>query len=94
MVFGLKPMGKPSTKEKKSQVLDRTKDLYGLRTQAYGETKCKREKNHKFWTEPRTCMVFGLKPMGKPSTKEKKSQVLDRTKALHGPRTQAYGETE
>ena len=32
--------------------------------------------------------------MGKPSTKKKKSQVLDRTKALHGPRTQAYGETK
>ena len=39
-------------------------------------------------------MVLGLKSMGKPSTKEKKSQVLDRTKALHGPRTQAYGETK
>ena len=38
-------------------------------------------------------MVLRLKPMGKPSTKEK-LQVLDRTKALHGPRTQAYGETK
>ena len=38
-------------------------------------------------------MVLGLKPMGKPSTKEK-SKVLDRTKALHGPRTQTYGETK
>ena len=36
-------------------------------------------------------MVIGLKPMGKPSTK-KKLQVLYKTKALHGPRTQAYGE--
>ena len=49
-------------------------------------------KNYKFWTEPRPCMVLGLKPMEKPSTEEKK-QVLDRTKALYGPRTQAYGET-
>ena len=39
-------------------------------------------------------MVLGLKPMGKPSTQKKKLQVLDRTKALHGPRTQAYGETK
>ena len=31
--------------------------------------------------------------MGKPSTEEK-LQVLDRTKALYGPRTQAYGETK
>ena len=26
---------------------------------------------YKFWTEPRPCMVLGLKPMGKPSTKKK-----------------------
>src|SRR6266571_4963006 len=121
MVLGLKPMGKPSTEKKKSQVLDRTEALHGPRTQAYGETKYREEKitsfgqnrglawssdsslwgnqvqrrkNHKFWTEPRPCMVLELKPMGKPSTEKKKSQVLDRTKALHGPRTQAYGETK
>ena len=94
MVLGLKPLGKPSTKKKKSQVLDRTKALHGPWTQAYGETKyikkilqvldrtkalhgprtqaygeTKYIKNHhKFWTEPRPCMVHGLKPMGKPST--------------------------
>ena len=39
-------------------------------------------------------MVLGLKPMGKPSTKKKISEVLDRLKALYGPRTQAYGETK
>ena len=39
-------------------------------------------------------MILGLKPMGKPSTQKKNLQVLDRTKALHGPRTQAYGETK
>ena len=49
---------------------------------------------YKFWTEPRPCMVLGLKPMGKPSTKKNfLLQVLDRTKALYGPQTQAYGET-
>ena len=36
-------------------------------------------------------MVLGLKPMGKPTTY--RNQVLDRTKVLHGPRTQTYGET-
>ena len=36
-------------------------------------------------------MVLGLKPMEKLTTK--KNQVLDRTKVLHGPRTQIYGET-
>ena len=34
-------------------------------------------------------MVLKLKPMGKPTTY--KYQVLDRTKVLHGPRTQTYG---
>ena len=39
-------------------------------------------------------MVLGLKPMGKPSTKKYLLlQVLDRTKASHGPRTRANGET-
>ena len=144
MVLGLKPMGKPSTEET-LQVLDRTKALYGPRTQAYGETKYRRKitsfgqnqglvwssdsslwgnqvhkKHFKFWTEPRPCMVLGLKPIGKPSTykknlkfwteprpsmvlglkpmakptTEEKLQGLDRTKALHGPRTQAYGESK
>ena len=37
-------------------------------------------------------MVLGLKLMGKLDTP--KAQVLDGTKVLHGPRTQAYGETK
>ena len=56
--------------------------------------KTTQKKNYKFWIEPRPCMVLGLKPMGKPSTQKNKLQVLDRTKALYGPRTQAYGETK
>ena len=45
----------------------------------------------KFWTEPRYCMVLGIKPMGKPNTNQ--NQVLDRTKVLHGPQTQTYWKT-
>ena len=73
----------------KIQVLDRTKVLYGPQTQTYRETNY--FKKYKFWTEPRSCMVLELKPMGKPTTSKKK--VLDRTKVLHGPQTQTYGET-
>ena len=36
-------------------------------------------------------MVLGLKPIGK-LVNSRKIQVLDRTKVLHGPRTQTYGE--
>ena len=54
----------------------------------------KKENYYKLWTEPRPCMVLGLKPMGKPTTKKLLSQVLDRIKALYGPRTQANGETK
>ena len=36
-------------------------------------------------------MVLGLKPKRKLDTP--RAQVLDRTKVLHGPRTQTYGET-
>src|SRR6266581_4694325 len=46
----------------KLQVLDRTKALYGPRTQASGETNYL-DKNYKFWTEPRPCMFIGLKPL-------------------------------
>ena len=54
----------------KKKVLDRTKVLHGPRTQTYGETNYF-EKNYKFWTEPRSCMVLGLKPIGKPTTLRK-----------------------
>ena len=37
-------------------------------------------------------MVLGLNPLGKLAT-SKKNKVLDKTKVLHGPRTQTYGET-
>ena len=49
----------------KDQVLDRTKVLHGPQTQTDGETNYL---NIKFWTEPRYCMVLGLKPMGTPTT--------------------------
>ena len=49
------------------RVLDRTKVLYGPRTQTYGETNYLDEKTE-FWTESRYCMVLGLKPMGKSTT--------------------------
>ena len=45
MVLGLKPMGKPSTKKTSYKFwMDRTKALYGLRTQAYAETNYLTEK--------------------------------------------------
>ena len=40
--------------------------MHDSRTQIYEETNYFK-KNYKFWTEPRSCMVLGLKPMGKPT---------------------------
>ena len=51
---------------KKNQVLDRTKVLHGPRTQTCGETRYFRKA--KCYTEPRPCMVLGLKPIGKLTT--------------------------
>ena len=65
MVLGLKPMGKPITHQ--NQVLDRTKVLYGPRTQTYGETNYLDEKTE-FWAELRYCMALGLKPMERSAT--------------------------
>ncbi|MCR2586361.1 hypothetical protein NSP39_24060, partial [Salmonella enterica] len=56
------PMGKPSTKE----VLDRTKALHGLRTQAYGETKYKEVLD-------RTKALHGLRTHAYGETKYKRS---------------------
>ena len=36
--------------------------MHDSRTQIYEETNYFK-KNYKFWTEPRSCMVLGLKPM-------------------------------
>ena len=66
MIFELKLMGKPTTLQ--IYVFDRTKVLQGPRTQTYGETNYLIKS--KFWTEPRYCMVLGLKPMGKPTTEQ------------------------
>ena len=51
--------------------MDRTKALHGPWTQAYRETKYENFNYYKCWTEPRPCMVLGLKPMGKPNIKNK-----------------------
>ena len=42
--------------------------------------------------EPRSCMVFELKPMGKLITPDKYLSVR-KIKILHDPRTQTYGKT-
>ena len=59
--------GETNYLKEKIRVFNRTKALYGPRTQAYGETNYLEEK-YKFWTEPRPCMVLGLKSIGKPTT--------------------------
>ena len=64
--------------EKKPKILDRTKALYGPRTQGYGETN-NLSKNQWFWTKLRYCMVLGLKPMGKSTTKLRKPKFWGKT---------------
>ena len=49
----------------RAQVLDRTKVLHGPQTQTYGET---RHSNDQVLDRTRSCMVLGLKPMGKLDT--------------------------
>ena len=49
----------------RNQVFDRTKVLHDPRTQTYEETNYLKIK---FWTEPRYCMVLGLKPREKLAT--------------------------
>ena len=67
MVLELKPMGKPSTKNKnyKCWTVPRPCMVLGLKPMGKPSTK---NKNYKCWTVPRPCMVLGPKPMGKPNT--------------------------
>uniref|UniRef100_A0A7N2MHA8 Reverse transcriptase zinc-binding domain-containing protein n=1 Tax=Quercus lobata TaxID=97700 RepID=A0A7N2MHA8_QUELO len=90
MVHGLKPVGKPSPKNKSHKLWTEPRSCMVLELKPMGKPST-RDENQKLWTEPRSCMVHGLKPVGKPSTKKQISQALDRTKVLHGPRTQACG---
>ena len=78
--------------------MDRTKALYGARTQAYGETKYskKKKKTTSFGQNQGLKWASDSSLWGNQVLKEKKKkqQILDKTKALYGPRTQAYGETK
>ena len=56
-------------RKKGDKVLDRTKALYGPRTQAYGETKYKNFHYYKFRTEPRLCMVPGPRSTVNPAAR-------------------------
>ena len=66
MVFGLKPMGKPTTWKKKLSFGQNQGIAWSSNSNLWGNQLLK--ENSKFWKEPRYCMVLGLKPMGKPTT--------------------------
>ena len=70
MVLGLKPVGKLVTSKKnpstgQNQGLARSSDSNLWGTSHFQEKP-------KYWTEPRSCMVLRLKPMGKLLTSKKK----------------------
>ena len=73
MVLGLKSIGKLVTLEKNLSARQ-TKVLHGPRTQTYGEASYFTEES-KYWTEPRSYMVLGLKLMGKVVTSQKNLSV-------------------
>src|SRR6266705_3043121 len=86
--------GETKYKKENPQVLDRTKALHGPRTQAYGETKYKKGNLTSFGQNQGLAWSSDSSLWGNQVQKKEILQVLDRTKALHGPRTQAYGETK
>ena len=75
MVHGLKPMGKPSTKNKSHKFWTEPRSCMVLGLKPMGKPST--GENHKFWTEPRPCMVHGLKPMGKPTTCKEKLHCME-----------------
>ena len=83
-------MGKPTTWEK-TKVLDRTRALYGPRTQAYGVTKYLRI--NKGFGQNQGIVWSSDSSLWGNQLPKKQTKVLDRTKAFYGSWTQAYGET-
>ena len=68
MVLRLKPMGKPNTlKKKKILSFEQNQGIVWSSDSNLWGNQLVKEKS-KFWTEPRYCIVLGLKPMGKPTT--------------------------
>ena len=69
MVLRLKYMGKPTTLRKTISIGQNQGLVWSSDSNLWGNQLL--EENNKFWTEPRSCMVLGLKPMGKPTTLRK-----------------------
>ena len=75
-----------------TKVFDKTKALYGPRTQAYGETNYLRK--NKGFAQNQGYVWSSETSLWGNQLPEKKTMVLDRKRALYGPQTQAYGETD
>ena len=90
LVLGLKPMGKPTSWEK-TKVLDRTRALYGPRTQACGESNYLRK--NKGFGQNQVIVRSSDSSLWGNQLPVKNTKVFNRTMALYGPWTQAYGET-
>ena len=63
MVLGLKPMGKLDTSKKTLSTRQNQGLAWSSDSNLWGENQIL-PKNSKYQTEPRSCMVLGLKPMG------------------------------
>ena len=66
MVLGLNPMGKPTIWIRKL-FFGQNQGIAWSSDSSLWEANYLDEKT-RFWTEPRHCMVLGLRPMGKPTT--------------------------
>ena len=86
MVLGLKPMGKPSTKQKNQKFWTEPRPCMVLGLKPMGKPSTKQKPSTSFGQNQGLAWSSDSSPWGN------QVQVLDRTKALYGPRTQAYGE--
>ena len=93
MVLGLKPMGKPSTQKKKHKFWTEPRPCMVLGLKPMGKPSTQKKKNISFGQNQGLAWSSDSSLWGNQLLK-RKIQVLDRTKTLHGPRTQAYGETK
>ena len=74
--------------------MDRTRVLYGTRTQTYGETNyLKNQYKKKVLDKTKSCVVLGLKPMGKLDT-PRKFKYQARLNNTHGTSDDTFSSPE
>ena len=91
MVLELRPIGKPTTTKKKYKFWTKSRPCMVFGLKPMGKPNTTKGKNTSFGQNQGLIWFSDSSLWGNQLLQRERIQVLDRTKALYGPRTQAYG---